>query len=112
MSLSSFYKGETKRVRVTIYYDGSLPDLCDDTVTLMLKSSKTALDADAEVNVGADVSTEGISGVAKFELGYSVTANLSVGMYFYEITWTRSIGDRFVLESGRVGIMSRLAGVT
>jgi hypothetical protein len=111
MALSAIRKGTTRKIRLTILYNGAAIDISGDTVNFMLKATKTALDSAALVNTNADVAAEGASGIATITLS-STNTNQTVGKKYYEILWTRSNGEVYVLDSDEVQIIARLTGIT
>ena len=111
MALSAIRKGTTRKIRLSILYNGAALDVSGDTVNFMLKAGKTVLDSAASINVNADVSSEGASGVAIITLS-AVNTALAAARYYYEILWTRSNGEVYVLDSDEVRIIARLTGIT
>ncbi len=111
MALLAIRKGTTRIVRLSILYNGAALDIRSDTVQFMLKTNKTDLDSAALVNTTADVTTYGASGVALLTLNTTHT-NQTVGKKYYEILWTRSNGEVYVLDAGEVSIIAKLSGIT
>ena len=111
MALSAIRKGTTRKIRLSILYNGAVVSITGDTVNFMLKTGKTVVDASASINVNADVTSEGASGVAIITLS-STNTNLAAARYYYEILWTRSNGEVYVLDSDEVRIIARLTGLT
>ena len=102
--LTDFYEKTTKKFDVTINYNGTAPNITQDTVTLVLKATK---DGQAVLTKQADVSTAGQSGIAKFNVSKTDTA-IPYGKYYYEIYWTLSNGEEYVLAVGQVNILNRV----
>lgn len=111
MALLAIRKGTTRIVRLSILYNGAALDIRSDTVQFMLKTNKTDLDSAALVNTTADVTTYGADGVAVLTLSTTHT-NQTVGKKYYEILWTRSNGEVYVLDAGEVAIIAKLSGIT
>lgn len=105
-NVSNFYEGVTKKFNVTISYNGSNPDITSDTVNFIMKSSKSDDDANAAININADV-TAGSSGVASFTLASSDTV-ADPKTYYYEISWTLSTGEFYILDNDTVIVLNRI----
>lgn len=102
--LSNFYRNTTKRFDVYITVDSVAPNIINDTVTIILNTSKGETPL---IDVDADVATQGSSGIAKFTLSASDT-DVSHGKYYYEISWTLDSGEIFILDEGTVSILERV----
>lgn len=109
MTISNFYEGTTKFFTVTITVDEQVPDIRADTVTFMCKRPDKP-DSEAVIEEDADVTTEGEMGVAIFDLTPVMTA-VPPASYNYEILWTRSSGEVYVLKLGSIKILERVSDV-
>ena len=108
--LRAFATKTTKKFKVQIMYNGQKPDITHDTVTILFKKNADP-NAPTELSVDADVTTEGINGVASFHI--SATDNtLEPGIYFYEIWWNLANGtDKYLLteQNSKVKILPTIA---
>ena len=95
---------------MVITLNGATPNISADTVTFFMKRSSDDTDADAEIVEAADVATSGATGTALFTLTPADTA-VDVRGYHYDIVWTRSTGEEYVLESGTVSVLDRVSDV-
>lgn len=102
--LKNFYEKTTHKIEVTINYNGAVPNITQDTVTIVFKTKK---DGEAVLTKNADVSTSGATGIAKFNLSKIDTA-LPPGNYYYEIFWTLSNSEEYVIDAGKVNILNRI----
>ena len=110
--IDDFYRQTAVYIDVEITLNGSAPDITGDTVTFLLKEKKSDADADAKINKSFDVAGEGASGKASVELTPTETKDIAAGIYFYEIYWTLSGGDVYVLESGTVKVLERVKEIS
>ena len=106
MSLSNFYRGATKKFSVTISVDSVAQDITSDTVRLVLKSAKGDADAAALIDENADVTTNGASGQADFDLTTTIT-DIAVAAYNYELIWTTGT-DEYVLSQSSVRCLEKV----
>jgi len=107
--ISDFYPGTTKRFRVAIKFNGAALDISADTVTWTVKRRKTDPDSAAALQVAADVTTEGASGVAVFEVTDEQTAQIAPGRYECDIKWERSNGEEYVVATQTVIVKERVS---
>jgi len=107
-TLQNFYEKNTKSFSVTITYNGSNPNIVNDTVSFMLKVNKSDTDANAKITKNADVTTYGASGKAVFELTPANT-DIDPGYYYYEIKWVvAATGQEYTLEVAPIEILERV----
>ena len=106
MPLSNFYKGATKKFSVTISVDAVAQDITSDVVRLVLKSAKSDADAAALIDENADVTTNGASGQADFDLTPAIT-EIAVASYSYELIWTTGT-DEYVLSKSDVRVLEKV----
>lgn len=102
--LKDFYKATTKRFDVSFLVDNVIPNIVNDTVTVLLKTSKGS-DVIA-LTKNADVTTSGSTGVAKFTLSDTDT-NIAHGKYYYQIIWVVN-SETYVVDDGTVAILERV----
>ena len=110
--IDDFHRQTAVYIDVEITLNGSAPDITGDTVTIMIKEKKSDTDSAALINKDFDVSAEGASGKASVELTPDETKAIPAGVYFYEIYWTLSGGDIYVLEAGTVKALERVKEIT
>lgn len=118
--IDNFYQGDFFGFTGVINVDGSPIDISyPSEVRFMIKTKKSDPDLSALLNITADVTTEGASGVYMF-LGASLitadkTKTITPGTYYYEIIWDYNVGQpgimKKVLESGTVKVLERVADV-
>lgn len=106
--LQNFYPGTTKSVSVAITYHGTEPDISADTVTLRLKRRHTDPDSAAVLTFIGDVLTSGAAGIALLAMTPADTS-VPESTYCYDIVWTRSTGEEYVLVSGLVTALDRVS---
>lgn len=109
MSLENWAVGTTKKFSGTISLNGSAPDISGDTVTLRLKTNKDAADLDAVLTKTADVATQGSDGIYEFTIDPADTSAVDPGTYHYDIEWVRSAGEEYILDTGRLSLLSRVS---
>jgi len=102
--LKDFYQKATKKFDVTINYNGAVPDITADTVSIIFKTKK---DGETILTKNADVTTSGAIGIAKFNLTTTDT-NITHGRYYYEIFWTLSNSEEYVLIADEINILNRI----
>lgn len=95
-TLANFPVGTTVVFTVTFKISGVAPDITGDTVTLTLKANIDDTDPGA-LQVAADVTTQGASGKALFELTPAQT-DIMPRTYFYDIRWITSAAKEYVPE--------------
>ena len=105
-------KGATKKIKVTVRYDGEVLDISLDTLSFFLKTTETDLDSAALIDQGGDVTSQGTRGIGTFTLSESTTAALAVGKKFYELLLERSNGEEYVLRSGSLWVFGRISDIT
>lgn len=114
--LNNFYQGDAWGFTGEILLDGVAPNITTDRVSFMIKSKKSDLDDNALIDIDADVTAEGATGIYMF-LGASLittdlTKIIAPGTYYYEVNWHWPIGgNKVVLESGTVKVLERVADV-
>lgn len=106
MAIRDFYEKTTKTFRISLKFNGNVPDISNDIVTIILKENKNLSDSEASLEKQANVSPYGVEGIAEFNLNVEDT-NIKPGVYFYEIKWESLFGV-YILESGRVTVLSRV----
>ena len=109
-NVSNFYEATTKKFDVTIMYNGSAPDITGDVVKFIVKEDKDNVDGDAIIDVDANVVNNGATGVAEFALSISETG-VTPKKYYYDIIWTWSTGEVYVLESDSVTVLERVKDI-
>lgn len=105
--LNDFFQGATKEFEIIFSKDGVTPNIVNDEVRIFVKTNKADTDANAKINVIADVITYGADGKAVFKLTPSETA-LIPGSYYYQIIWTESNGDVNVLPVNKIKILDSI----
>lgn len=107
-TISDFYPGESKRFTVTITLNGTVQDIRSDTVTLRIKRRRADADSVALLSKAADVTTQGASGVAIFDLDTSDT-NLPPGRYPLDVEWVLSGGAEYILYDSAITVKERVS---
>lgn len=102
--LKDFYQKTTKKFDVNINYNGTEPNITLDTLTFLLKTKK---DGETILTKVADVATSGATGIAKFNLS-KLDTDIAHGRYYYEIYWSLSTGEEYVLDSGELNVLNRI----
>lgn len=105
--LSNFPIGTTVIFTVTILSSGVAPDITGDTVTLTIKINKD-YDDPGVLQKTADVTTQGGSGIAIFELTPSETAIAPMN-YVYDIIWNTSTNKEYLLDTGSIKALDRVS---
>ena len=105
--LSNFYIKTTKAFNVYCYIDNVLQDIRLDTVSIIFKESKSDSDENAVISSTANVSNNGIKGIAEFTLSPTDT-DVNPRNYYYEIKWVTLGGDVYILDSDSVRILERV----
>ena len=107
MKITDFYENTTKEFDVTIYYDGDLANIVNDTVTLYVKETPNDTDANALIVKSADVS-DGANGIASFTLTDSDTTIPVKKGYYAELVWETVGGSRFVVHQQRINCLNKM----
>jgi len=102
--LENFYPNSVIPFRVTIKYNGVAQDIRQDVVTAYIKASSETDDGDALIVATAEVATEGISGIAIFELSQAQT-NVPSQKAWCKIVWARADGDVHTIYGKEVTIL-------
>jgi len=111
MAISSFYEGTTKVINYILAdEDGNIQNITSDTVRFIVKASPSTADGSAVIDTNADVTTDGAQGKATITLTSALTS-VQYGSYYYEVLWTRSTGEVYVVESERLTIKQRVTDV-
>ena len=105
--LQNFYINNTNNFTVTIEYNGVAINITNDTVRFMVKENIDDTDAQAVINVTADVVTQGANGIAIFNLT-SAQTDIDPGNYWYEISWLRVTGAEYTLEVREIELLERV----
>ena len=103
--LEDFYPNSVIPFKVTVKYDGAAQDIRNDTVTVYIKANADTDDSNALITTTADVSTQGESGIAIFELTQSQTDVPDQGAWC-KIVWTRSNGNVHTIYGKEVTILA------
>lgn len=104
--LSDFHRNTSVPFYGVITQEGANPDITSDTVRLIVKSKKSDTDADAVINVTADVTTNGASG--RFDKTLSPTeTDIAPGSYHAEFVWTGT-GFEYVMNPHVVTVLERV----
>lgn len=107
MSLNDIYSGTTRYIRVNISLDDQIPDISSGSMDMIVKLHKGDSDSNAVLSSSADILTSGSMGTAIFALS-PIDTNINPGNYYYEILWTRSNGDKYVVDQSTVKIKDRV----
>lgn len=105
--VSNFYKGVTKKFNIEIKLDGVIADIRNDEVRCLVKNKITDTDANALIDVTADVTTNGIDGIAKFTFSNTDT-DVTIGNHVLEVKWTRQNGEEYVLVNQKIACLQRV----
>jgi hypothetical protein len=110
MRLIQVVRGTTKTFRVTVTFQGSQPNLTADVVTFTAKRRPYPDDPDTQavIQVDADVTTDGLNGIAIFTLTPTLT-NKPSGKYPYDIIWYPATGGEYPAGSGTLQILERVS---
>ena len=101
--LSDFYIKTTVAFNVYIYKDMSVQDP-EGTVSIIFKTNKEDSDTDAVISKEA---TSYGDDYARIVLSPTDT-DVASGTYYYEIKWTNTDDDVYILQSDTVNIKERL----
>jgi len=104
MRLKDFHTGTTKRFDVNITYDGSPPNITNDSVGIYFSKTK---EGEAVITSTADVTTSGASGVAIFTIS-EVDTDVTHGKYYYQIVWTLDSSEEFMLDDSSIQLLERI----
>jgi len=107
MSITEFFRGETKEFTFTISKEGVVQNITGDVVTVRVKNRQSDSDANALIEQAADVATDGANGNAIFKLLPAAT-NVATGNKFIDVVWETG-GDEFVIYDDRVRINVRVS---
>jgi len=110
MSLSNWRLGTTKNITGTVTLNSILQDISADTITLRLKTNRSDADSATVLTKEADCASQGASGIYTIAITPGDTKDLSFGLYFYDIEWAFSGGER-ILEDGKVRLLDRVSDV-
>jgi len=100
-------RGETREIMILLKRNGVTQNVTSDTVTLVIKSTKTDADASALLKTDADVSTYGSAGYAYFDLSPTDT-DIAPGSYPIDITWYDG-SQEFIVYDDTVTIKERVS---
>ena len=106
--LSDFYQNSTKKFRVLVAVNGEAQDIRNDTVAIIMKTNKDDPDDQAVLAKDADVTTEGESGSAIFDITDEDIEDVVAGNYYYEIYWDTGGGEKYVLINNEVKVLERV----
>ena len=109
--IRDFYRGETKKFKITIEVDGANPDITGDTVTYTMKTNKDDPDPGI-LQVNADVAAPGGSnGEASFELTPAQT-DVAIGHYFCDVQWILATGEEYIIiPPQEIQVLERVSDV-
>jgi len=109
MSITAWPVGTTKIFTGTVALNSVAQNLTLDTITIRLKQSVGDTDAQAVLSKAADVTTAGATGTYTMTLTPAETASITPGVYYYDISWVRSTGAEYILETGTIELESRVS---
>ena len=110
MGLKDFYRATTKKFDLQISYNGTYPNITNDSVILYMANQKSDSNAELVLTASADVSSSGSIGIARFNLSPTQT-NISASIYDYEIWWNiSSSNDIHILteQDSRIAVLETI----
>lgn len=107
--IEDFFVGETVEITLLCKKNNLAQNITADTVTLIMKESKSDADASAVLDVDADVATYGASGTAYWNLTPAET-DIDAGTYYVDITWYDGTKEHIVYNS-TVKVKERVSDV-
>jgi len=100
--LGSFYEKSSKEFNVTIRKAGSLQNIVSDTVKLYLHDISDSSEA---LEVSADVTSEGASGIAKFAIT-PTQLTITPQKYIATIEWVQS-SNKYILVREYINVETK-----
>jgi hypothetical protein len=105
--LTDFYQGTNKPFSVTCLLNGVAQDITNDTVTFFLKENLSDKDANALLVLTADVTSQGASGIALFEIDADDTEEIDPGRYIAHVLWETAANKQYVAYQEVIEIFER-----
>lgn len=117
MSLSDFYRGDQRTIRVTITVEGVPIDITGDKLFVTLKGSRDDLDVDAALQVIAvqPADANSVAGIGFVTLTKDDTDGITPGRYWYDVQWVQTGTSPIIpktIVSGRVRVKHDITRAT
>ena len=107
-TIQDFYPGTTKVFTVTCKINTVAQNITSDTVTFRMKTGPNVSDANASLEIAADVSTSGALGIAIFELAAG-SNTLAPGKYWADIEWILADTSEYIIVDQKITVLNRLS---